>query len=68
MIAIRIIALVIIVFLLYKFTQHIKADAANTVAIIVTILGILVSGYDLINNIYKKVFETDKNEESDNTV
>ncbi|WP_320915522.1 hypothetical protein [Enterocloster bolteae] len=53
---IRIIVLAVIGFASYKVAKFVKADAANTVAIIVTVLGIFVGVIDVVRNVYKDIF------------
>lgn len=57
----RIFILVVVGCASYKVAKYVKADAANTVAIIVTILGIFVGGVDVLKNVYKDVFEKNDN-------
>lgn len=58
-ILIRVIILLIVVFVSYKVAKYVKADAANTVAIIVSVLGILFEGVDVIKNVYRSIFKDD---------
>jgi len=53
---IRLSFLVIIAFFSFFITRAIKADAATSVSIIVTIVGIFISCIDIIKNVYKKCF------------
>ncbi len=55
-ILVRIFILLIVGFISYKIAKYVKADAANTVAIVVTVLGIFVGGIDVVKNVYKDVF------------
>ena len=52
----RIFILLVVGFVSYKVAKYVKADAANTVAIIVTVLGIFIGGVDIMKNVYKNVF------------
>ena len=45
-----------IVAITYNITKYVKADAANTVAIIVTVVGIFISCVDIVKNVYNDVF------------
>ena len=52
----RLIILLVIVAITYNVTKYVKADAANTVAIIVTVVGIFISCVDIVKNVYNDVF------------
>lgn len=55
-ICLRLIILLVIVAITYNVTKYVKADAANTVAIIVTVVGIFISCVDIVKNVYNDVF------------
>lgn len=55
-ICLRLIILLVIVAITYNITKYVKADAANTVAIIVTVVGIFISCVDIVKNVYNDVF------------
>lgn len=55
-ICLRLIILLVIVAIIYNVTKYVKADAANTVAIIVTVVGIFISCVDIVKNVYNDVF------------
>lgn len=57
----RLIIIFVIVVMTYGITKHVKADAANTVSIIVTVVGIFISGIDIVKNVFNDVFN-DKEE------
>lgn len=37
-------------------TKYVKADAANTVSIVVTVVGIVISCVDIVKNVFNDVF------------
>lgn len=45
-----------VVAITYGITKHVKADAANTVSIVVTMVGIFISGVDIVKNVFNDVF------------
>ena len=55
-ICLRLIILLIIVLIIYSVTKYVKADAANTVSIVVTVAGIVISCVDIVKNVFKDVF------------
>lgn len=55
-ICLRLIILLVIVAITYNITKYVKADAANTVAVIVTVVGIFISCVDIVKNVYNDVF------------
>ena len=55
-ICLRLIILLVIVAITYNVTKYVKADAANTMAIIVTVVGIFISCVDIVKNVYNDVF------------
>ena len=55
-ICLRLIKLVIIVLITYIATKKIKADAATTVSIVVTVVGIFISCGDIVREIFNDVF------------
>ena len=55
-ICLRLIILLVKVAITYNVTKYVKADAANTVAIIVTVVGIFISCVDIVKNVYNDVF------------
>ena len=54
-ICLRLIILLVIVAITYNVTKYVKADAANTMAIIVTVVGIFISCVDIVKNVYNDV-------------
>lgn len=56
----RVIIILVIVAMTYGITKQVKADAANTVSIIVTVVGIFISIVDIVKNVFNDVFN-DKN-------
>ena len=55
-ICLRLIILLIIVLITYSVTKYVKADAANTVSIVVTVVGIAISCVDIVKNVFNDVF------------
>ena len=60
----RLLILLIIVLITYRVTKYVKADAANTVSIVVTVVGIVISCVDIVKNVFNDVLITGKNEKS----
>lgn len=52
----RLIIIGVVVAITYGITKHVKADAANTVSIVVTMVGIFISGVDIVKNVFNDVF------------
>lgn len=55
-ICLRLLILLIIVLITYRVTKYVKADAANTVSIVVTVVGIVISCVDIVKNVFNDVF------------
>lgn len=44
----------------YKFAESVKADAANAAGIVVGIVGTAISVFDIVKNVYHRIFEASK--------
>lgn len=51
-ICLRLSILLIIVLITYSVTKYVKADVANTVSIVVTVVGIVISCVDIVKNVF----------------
>lgn len=47
-------------YIAYRFAKYVKADAANTAAIVVTVLGGVIGTVDIVKNVYHKIFQIKK--------
>ena len=48
----RLSILLIIVLITYSVTKYVKTDVANTVSIVVTVVGIVISCVDIVKNVF----------------
>ena len=48
----RLSILLIIVLITYSVTKYVKTDVANTVSIVVTVVGIAISCVDIVKNVF----------------
>lgn len=53
----RVLCIVVVGLTAYLLAKSVKADAANTVAIIVTIISIVIGAIDVVVRIYHKIFD-----------
>lgn len=56
-VVIRLAFIVIIGMIAYFIAKAVRADAPNTVAIIVTIISIVIGVFDVVNRVYHKIFD-----------
>ena len=45
-------SILLIIVLTYSVTKYVKADVANTVSIVVTVVGIVISCVDIVKNVF----------------
>ena len=61
----RIVGVCVVTYLSYLFAKHVKADAANTAAIVIGIVSTVLSGIETVNSDIKKIFHEPTTKESE---
>ena len=54
---IRVFILTVFIYLSYRFAKYVKADAANTAAIVIGLVGAAITIVDIVKNLFHKIFE-----------